>query len=168
MPSLGRGEGFEPVLGDVDPDGAKDAAHVFFPSPVLVVRASMLEYPFRTLGRTVATKLPYGPLRPATSRSDHRPLLSARSSSLRSLPRALNSPGLPRDPVLQIKRTYPRMEETSDPPVSEPGAGVGQACVHTPAPAPPGGSLSCKGPCGKAVGPMRRPVPLILAGAAGR
>ena len=45
---LGRGEGVEPVLGDVDPDGAKDAAHLFFPSPVLVMRASMLMYPFRT------------------------------------------------------------------------------------------------------------------------
>ena len=45
---LGRGEGVEPVLGDVDPDGAEDGAHVFFPSPVLVVRASMLVYPFRT------------------------------------------------------------------------------------------------------------------------
>ena len=86
----------------------------------------MLEYPFRTLGRTVATKLPYGPLRPATSRSDHRPLSSARSSSLRSLPRAHNSPGLPRDPVLQIKPAYPRMEETSDPPLWMPGVASGR------------------------------------------
>ena len=45
---LGCGEGVEPVLGDVDPDGAKDAVHLFFPSPVLVMRASMLMYPFRT------------------------------------------------------------------------------------------------------------------------
>jgi len=77
---------------------------VFFPSPVLVMRALMLVYPFRTSGRTVATKLNHGPLRPASLSIRPPSLLSARSGSLRSPPRALNSPGLPRDPVMQITR----------------------------------------------------------------
>ena len=64
----------------------------------------MLVYPFRTEGRTVATKLPYGPLRPSDPSIRPPSLLSARSGSLRSPLRALNSPGLPRDPVMQIKR----------------------------------------------------------------
>ena len=37
------------------------------------------------------------------------------SGSLRSPPREPNSLGLPRDPDLQIRRTYPKMEKTSDP-----------------------------------------------------
>ena len=64
----------------------------------------MLVYPFRTLGRTVAITLPTAPLRPASLSIRPPSLLSARSGSLRSPLRALNSPGLPRDPVVQIKR----------------------------------------------------------------
>ncbi len=69
-----------------------------------VMRASMLVYPFRTLGRTVAITLNDGPLRPASLSIRPPSLLSARSGSLRLPLRALNSPGLPRDPVVQIKR----------------------------------------------------------------
>ena len=87
---------------------------MFFPAPVLVVRASMLMYPFRTEGRTAATKLSDGPLRPSDDSIRPPSMLSARSGSLRSPLRALNSSGLPRDPVMQIKRGSPRLEETSD------------------------------------------------------
>ena len=77
---LAGGEGVEPVLGDVDPDGAEDFAHVFFPAPVLVVRASMLVYPFRTEGGTVATKLSDGPLRPSDD-SIRPPSVAAQESA---------------------------------------------------------------------------------------
>ena len=69
---------------------------MFFPSPVLVMRASMLVYPFRTSGRTVATKTP---LRPLTAMRPHGPttaLLGTRSSSLRSPPRVPNSRAFPK------------------------------------------------------------------------
>ena len=100
---LGRCVNVEPLLGDVDPDGAEDDAHLLFPSPVLVMRASMLVYPFRTEGRTVATKTPMRPLtamrpRGPTTVSVGHPLRLATPTSA-----GIQQSGPSPDPVLQSK-----------------------------------------------------------------
>ncbi len=138
---LGRREGVEPVLGDVDPDGATAGAHVFFPFPVLVVRASMLMYPFRTWERRWR---PNSRTALAASDPTARPpsVLDARSGSLRSPLRASSTPGHPRDPDLQIKQGSPRMEETSDPAVRGPATGSGPGAFAHPDPALSGRSLT--------------------------
>ena len=103
-PSRGCGEGVEPVLGDVDPDGAEDAVHGFFPFPVLVVRASMLEYPFRTEEETVATRTPSRPLT-AMRPSDPTTAPAERPGDERSEPEpTLNSPGFPAIPTRKSSR----------------------------------------------------------------
>ena len=97
------------------------------------------------------------PVRPLTAK---RPpsLFGTRSGSLRSPPRVRNSPGLPRDPDLQIKRPYPRMEQTSDPPFLPPrSARWGALFLHAP--------YSLRGrsrpidPCGKAEGSSSNSAP---------
>ena len=47
----------------------------------------------------------------------------------------LNSPGHPRDPVLQMKRVSPRMEETSDPALRDACCGIGHVQAHAALPA---------------------------------
>ena len=94
------------------------------------------------------------PVRPLTAkRPSVRPpsLLRTRSGSLRSPLRVRNSPGLPRDPDLQIKRPYPRMEQTSDPPFLPPGSALRGCATYIRAGTPWEGRSRPKYPCGKAV-----------------
>ena len=124
---LGRGEGVQPGFRDVDSDGM--LGHLLFSC---ACHASLdAHVSIQDVGKDGGD---HTPVRPPTAKrpSVRTPsLLRTRSGSLRSPLRVRNSPGLPRDPDLQIKRPYPRMEQTSDPPFLPPGsARRGQPDVH--------------------------------------
>ena len=104
---LEPGVGVEPVLGDADPDGVKDA-HLPFSC---ACHASLdAHVSIQDVGKDGGDHTPVRPL--TAKRPAVRPpsLFGARSGSLRSPPWVPNSLGLPGDPNLQTKRTYLRMQ----------------------------------------------------------
>ena len=149
---LGRGEGVEPVLGDCRSRWCEGCCSSVLPFSCACHASLDAHVSIQDVGKDDGDQTPNtAPLRPSDPAVRPPSLLGARSGSLRSPPREPNSPGLPRDPDLQIKRTYPRIEKTSDPPSRGLGTGAGPLRVFTRWPRPLGVAPEPSVPRGKAI-----------------